>query len=125
MKSESEFKAKSHGIKRLFNALGYSWSGLKSAFSEAGFRELCLLHGVLMVSLWFIPFSPAVKMILIFASFFSLICELFNTAIEACVDLITLDYHELAKRAKDVASAAQYTSLCLVTILWLFALFHL
>ena len=64
----------------------------------------------------------ATKMVLVFASFFSLIVELFNTAIEAAVDHTSLARHPLAKRAKDLGSAAQMVALTLLGLLWLMAL---
>ena len=110
-----------HGIKRLINALRYSYDGIKAAYEEAGFRELLLLHAVLLIILCFTHFSLPIKMILVMASFFSLIVELFNTGIEATVDHTSLEKHPLAKRAKDVGSAAQYTSLTMIAVLWLMA----
>ncbi|MBV7434839.1 diacylglycerol kinase [Cardiobacteriaceae bacterium TAE3-ERU3] len=110
-----------HGIKRLINAIGYSRDGIKAAFEEAGFRELLLLHAVLLIILCFVHFSLPVKMILVMASFMSLIVELFNTGIEASVDHTSLERHPLAKRAKDVGSAAQYTSLTMIAVLWIMA----
>lgn len=112
-----------HGMKRILNALRYSLDGLKFACDEAGFRELLLIHSVVLLILCFCPFPPVSKMLLVMASFISLIVELFNTAIEAAVDHTSLAEHPLAKRAKDVASAAQYLSLAMVIILWLMAIF--
>ena len=63
-------------------------------------------------------------MLLIMASFISLITELFNTAIEAAVDHTSLAQHPLAKRAKDVGSAAQMLALLLLAILWVMALWR-
>lgn len=120
-----ELKNRSHSLRRLRNALAYSRDGLKSAADEAGFRELLLLHGLLLLALIFVPFTVAVKLALLLASGLSLICELFNSAVEACVDLVTEQFHPLAKRAKDIASAAQWLSLLLVALAWLLALFNL
>ena len=112
-----------HSIKRLANALRYSYDGLKAACDEAGFRELLLLHSVLMIALCFTGFILPIKMLLVMASFLSLIVELFNTSIEAAVDHTSQAKHPLAKRAKDAGSAAQYTSLTMTAALWLIALF--
>lgn len=113
-----------HSLQRLANALSYSFDGIKAACEEAGFRELLIAHSVLLIALIFLPFSLSIKMVLVFASFFSIIVELLNTAIEAAVDHTSLDKHPLAKRAKDAGSAAQYTSLMLLIILWLLAIGH-
>ena len=61
-------------------------------------------------------------MVLIVASFISLITELFNTAVEAVVDHTSTEKHELAKRAKDAGSAAQLMALFMLFIVWIIAL---
>jgi len=76
----------------------------------------------LFIAIIFIPFDISIKMMLIIASFLSLIVELFNTGIEASVDHTSTNQHPLAKIAKDVGSAAQFLSLSLLLILWLLAL---
>ena len=63
-------------------------------------------------------------MLLIMASMISLMVELINTGIEAAVDHTSLDKHELAKRAKDVGSAAQFLGLTLLALMWLMALWR-
>ena len=73
----------------------------------------------------FMPFGINIKMIMVVASFLSLIVELINTGIEASVDHTSTKQHPLAKIAKDVGSAAQFLSLLLLFILWLMALFSL
>jgi len=80
------------------------------------------LHGVLLIAVWFIDVEPVVRMVLLAASFGSLIVELFNSGIEAVVDDISLEIRPLAKRAKDVGSAAQMLALTLLAILWAMAL---
>lgn len=111
------------GYRRIRNALSYSLSGWKQARSEEGFRQLIWINGSLIAISFLMNFSTPVHMILIFASFFSLIVELFNTGVEAAVDHTSLAEHPLAKRAKDVCSTAQYLSLILLAILWVMALF--
>lgn len=110
------------GVIRIIKALGYSIDGLRAAYTEAGFRQLLIIHFVLFLIILFYIQSIAIKMILLFASFFSLIVELFNTAIEAAVDHTSEYQHPLAKRAKDVGSAAQYLSLIMCAILWIMAI---
>lgn len=70
------------------------------------------------------PFAIYIKMLLLIVSFLSLIVELFNTGIEACVDHTSTEQHPLAKIAKDVGSAAQFLALLLLFVLWLMALFN-
>lgn len=117
-----EFKARKHSLGRIVQALRYACSGIQSAWSEPGFRELCLLHSILLIVLCFFKAELAVKMLLLSASGLSILCELFNSAIEAAVDFTSLERHPLAKRAKDLAAAAQYFSLLLLGVLWLMAI---
>lgn len=119
-----EFKSKG-GFKRIVNAAHYSRDGLQAAYQhEAAFRQLLLLHGTLLVLLFFVDFDLFIKMLLLMASVFSLIVELLNSGIEAVVDDISLEHRPLAKRAKDVGSAAQMLALFLIAILWLMAIYH-
>lgn len=112
------------GIKRIIHAAIYSRDGLQAAWQhEAAFRQLVVLHGVLFVLTWLMDFDDTTRIILIALSFLSLIVELFNTGLEAIVDYISLDIHPLAKRAKDVGSAAQMLALILLAIAWAIAWF--
>lgn len=114
------------GLARIIKATGYSIDGFKAAYKyEAAFRQVVGLNVVLFIALLFVPLSINIKMLLLFASFLSLIVELFNTGIEACVDHTSTDKHPLAKIAKDVGSAAQFLALLLLFILWLMALLNL
>lgn len=111
------------GIKRIINAASYSKDGIQAAYAnEAAFRQLVVLNGVLILLAICLDLDTAIRMILIFASMLSLIVELFNTGIEAVVDDISLAKRPLAKRAKDVGSAAQFLAMTLLAILWLLAL---
>ncbi len=112
------------GVRRVVNATKFSIDGLKAAFShEAAFRQLTFMHTTLMLILVFCPFSITIKMILFFASVFSMVVELFNTGLEAAIDHTSTDKHPLAKIGKDVGSAAQFLTLGLVMGLWSMALF--
>ncbi|MDO4642731.1 MAG: diacylglycerol kinase [Cardiobacteriaceae bacterium] len=116
-------KGRKSGVSRIINALRYSFDGIKAAVEEAGFRELLVIHGILFLLIIFIPFPLIHKMLLVFASGMSLIVELLNTALEAAVDHTSLEIHPLAKRAKDTASAAQYTCLLLIITLWCMSIY--
>ena len=117
----SEKKGKT-GIKRIINAYGYSKDGLKAAYRhESAFRQVCWLNLTLAC---IFDFDFSVRLLLITASFISLITELFNTAVEAAVDHTSTEKHELAKRAKDAGSAAQLAALVLLAVTWLSALWH-
>ena len=120
----SEKKGKT-GIKRIINAYGYSKDGLKAAYRhESAFRQVCWLNLTLVILACIFDFDFPVSLLLITASFISLITELFNTAVEAAVDHTSTEKHELAKRAKDAGSAAQLAALVLLAVTWLSALWH-
>ena len=111
------------GLLRVLKAASYSGAGFKSAYQfESAFIQVFLLNVVLSVIIAFSPFSLSVKMLLVIASFLSLIVELINTGIEASVDHTSTDQHPLAKIAKDVGSAAQFLALLLLSVLWTMAL---
>ena len=117
-----EMKGK-NGIVRIINACRYSAQGFQAAFkNEAAFRQLVLLNAVSIPLILFIDFDAIVKMILLFATMLTLIVELFNTAIEAIVDRVSLEKHPLSKIAKDAGSAAQTMALLILSVMWLVAL---
>ncbi|HLQ01132.1 MAG TPA: diacylglycerol kinase [Burkholderiales bacterium] len=120
---ESPFKGKT-GIQRLWNALGYSLQGLASAFRhEDAFRQEVLLAALLVPAAFFIPVGGAERALMIASVLLVLIVELLNSAVEAAVDRISLENHSLAKRAKDIGSAAVFLSLINVAAVWLLVLF--
>ena len=110
---------KKAGLARILAAFSYSLAGLRATFStEAAFRqESCLVAGGLVV-LIFLPLSAEWKGLLFFATTAVLVVELINSAIESVVDLASPDYHLLAKRAKDIGSAAVLVSIILTLCLW-------
>ena len=115
---ESPFKGKT-GLQRLWNALGYALQGLASAFRhENAFRQECLLAAVLVPAAFFVPVGGAEKALMIASVLLVLIVELLNSAVEATVDRISLENHLLAKRAKDIGSAAVLLSLINVPVVW-------
>ena len=112
------------GIARIWAAFFYSLNGLRFAISnEAAFRqEICILVFVLVVLL-FLPLSLFWKGLLFFATTSTLVVELLNSAIESVVDIASPEYHDLAKRAKDLGSAAVLVSIVLAIVLWGMAIF--
>ena len=115
---ESPFKGKT-GMQRLWNAFGYSLHGFSSAFRhEDAFRQEVLLAAVLIPIALLLDASGTGKAMMIGSVLLVLIVELLNSAIEAAVDRISLDHHQLAKRAKDLGSAAVFLSLVNVAIVW-------
>jgi diacylglycerol kinase (ATP) len=115
---ESPHKGKT-GLRRLFNALLYSVEGLKAAYKhEDAFRQETLLALLLIPAALFMPASGTGKALMIGSVLLVLIVELLNSAVEAAVDRISLDHHRLAKRAKDIGSAAVLLSLINVAVVW-------
>ena len=123
MEEKSPFKSKT-GLRRILNATGYSFSGLRDAFAhEHAFRQECFLALVLIPVAVVLPVSGLERALMIGAVLLVLIVELLNSAVEAAVDRVSLDRHELAKRAKDIGSAAVFLSLVNVAVVWAFILF--
>jgi diacylglycerol kinase (ATP) len=120
---ESPYKGKT-GLKRMWSALFYSFAGLRAAIlHEDAFRQEMLL-AMLMIPLALVLHVDVIGKALMIASvLFVLIVELLNSAIEAAVDHTSLDQHLLAKRAKDIGSAAVLLSLFNVVFIWILILF--
>ncbi|MDP2832092.1 MAG: diacylglycerol kinase [Pseudomonadota bacterium] len=120
---ESPHKGKT-GLTRVWNALFYSLAGFKAAWKhEDAFRQEALL-AVVLIPLAFILDVAAIGRALMIASvLLVLIVELVNSAIEATVDRISLENHQLAKRAKDIGSAAVLIALVNVLVVWGVVLF--
>lgn len=115
---------KNTGIKRLLLAFTYSINGIKSAFKyEAAFRQEILLALILIPIAFLLEVSQIERILLISPIILVLICEIINSAIEAVVDRIGNEFHELAGRAKDMGSAAVLIALFLTTYIWIEILF--
>ncbi len=120
---QSPFKGKT-GFTRMWNALGYSLAGLKAALRhEDAFRQECLLALVLIPAALFVPTDGTGKALLIASTLLVLVVELVNSAIEATVDRVSLERHQLAKRAKDIGSAAVLLTLLNLALVWGLVLF--
>jgi len=115
---ESPFKGKT-GLTRLWNALHYSIDGLAAAYRhEDAFRQEVWLTLVLVPVALFLPVSGIAKALMSASVLLVLIVELLNSAVEATVDRISLENHRLAKRAKDIGSAAVLIALLNVAVVW-------
>jgi diacylglycerol kinase (ATP) len=111
------------GLRRLINAVGYSISGLRAAYRlEDAFRQEIALAAVLIPAALLLPVAATGRALLLASVILVLIVELLNSAIEAVVDRISLDNHELAKLAKDFGSAAVMLSLACMTLVWIVVL---
>jgi diacylglycerol kinase (ATP) len=111
---------KKTGMSRILIAFSYSMNGLRcTLLTEAAFRQEACLVVTAAAVLFFLPLSYEWKGLLFFATAAVLVVELLNSAIESVVDLASADYHELAKRAKDIGSAAVFVSITLAILLWI------
>jgi diacylglycerol kinase (ATP) len=113
------------GLDRILRAAGYSWSGLKLAYTgESAFRQetwLCIIATPLAFWLG----QDWVQVALLLGSLLLvLIVELLNSGIEAAIDRVSFEMHELSKRAKDLASAAVLLSLLLAGGTWAAAIWQ-
>jgi len=121
---ESPHKGKT-GITRLVNAFKYSCAGLKEAYrNEDAFRTEVALAIVLIPLAFFINHEMQGRALMIASVMLVIIVELLNSAIEATVDRISLDDHNLAKRAKDIGSAAVLISLINLIVVWVLVLLN-
>ena len=102
----------------------YALNGLADIIkNETSFKiELTLLIPVILVILY-LNIGIVEKILLFVSYFFILIAETINSAIERVVDLVTLDYHKMAGRAKDVGSSIVFLAIVQAIVVWVFILF--
>lgn len=114
------------GFAHLMAATGYSAKGIKAALRhEAAFRQECVLAVLLIPLALVLPLAGVWQVLMIASLLLVMIVELLNSAIEAVVDLVSPDAHELAGRAKDMGSAAVMGALLLAGMVWLVAIAQL
>lgn len=113
MDARNELKGK-RGLVRLLNATRYSLAGYKAAWQdEEAFRQICLLAVIgLPLACWL--GRDWTESVLLAVP----LVELLNSAIENVVDRISLEWHPLAKKAKDMGSAAQFTAQLFLAAVW-------
>ncbi|MDT3707003.1 MAG: diacylglycerol kinase [Thiobacillus sp.] len=115
---ESPFKGKT-GLARIISAAGYSWAGLFAAFRyEDAFRQEVFLALLLIPLGLYLGESGIERVLMVGAVLAVLVVELLNSAVEAAVDRISLEHHDLIKRAKDMGSAAVMIALVNVAVVW-------
>lgn len=115
---ESPFKGKT-GLQRVLNACRYSLHGFAAAYRhEEAFRQEVLLAAALIPIALLVDVTRVERALLVGTVLFVLIVELLNSAVESAVDRISLDRHQLAKRAKDIGSAAVFASLVNLALIW-------
>ena len=116
-------KARS-GLNRIWHATGYSIAGLRAGWNEKAFRQEALA-ALFMVPLAFWLGQSWIEVALLAGSvLLVMIVELLNTGIEAAIDRISLEWHPLAKRAKDMGSAAVLLALLVCLGIWSAALYQ-
>jgi diacylglycerol kinase (ATP) len=118
MSDAAELKGKT-GLRRLINALGYSRDGLLAAWrNEAAFRQEILLAAVAIPLAFYLGKTGVERALLIGSVLLILVVEIVNSAIEAVVDKASPEKSELAKRAKDMGSAAVLLALLNAAAVW-------
>lgn len=107
------------GLVRIGKAARFSMLGLRSAWRyESAFRQECLLAIILVPCAFLLAETYTQAALLIAATALVLVTELLNSAVEAVVDRIGAEHHQLAGRAKDMGSAAVFVSLVIVVVTW-------
>ncbi len=118
----SPYKGKT-GVRRIWNAFRYTLQGLSAAYrNEDAFRQEILLAAILIPLAFVLGDHGIERALLIGSVLLVLIVELVNSAVEAAVDRISLDSHDLAKRAKDIGSASVFVALVNLLVVWLLVL---
>jgi len=113
------------GLDRVMRATGYSIAGLMAAYrGESAFRQEFWLAAVLLPLAFWIGRGWIEVTLLIGSVMLVLIVELLNSGIEAAIDRVSFEIHDLSKRAKDLASAAVLLSVLLCAGIWLAALWQ-
>lgn len=107
------------GLTRVIKAAGYSYKGLTAAWqNEAAFRqELVATVVAIIVAVW-LDVGVIARILLIGSVLLVMIVEILNSAIEAVVDRVGTEYHELSGRAKDMGSAAVSLAIILALFVW-------
>ena len=110
---------KRRGLLRGFFALRHSWAGIAATWrEESAFRQEACVAFVLLPIAAFVHVSAAERVMLAASVLLVLLVELINSSIEAAIDRISLERHELSGRAKDCGSAAVTVALVIAAITW-------
>ena len=108
-----------HPVRHFWNAFRWSMKGIRSTLkTEVAFRQEVLIAAILIPVAILLPVTTVNRILLIASVLLVLIVELLNSALEAIVDLVSPDYHELAGKAKDCGSAAVFISLISGALVW-------
>ena len=116
-------KVQKKGLVRIFNAYKYSMKGFKAGLeNEAAIRQDFVLATILTIASVFVFDGVSQLIRLIAMPWLTVVAELLNSGIEAVVDRIGTEYHELSGRAKDLGSAAVFVMLVLTLLTWVLIL---
>lgn len=108
------------GMRRLVNALGYSYAGLRHAMQhETAIRQELIALVILVPLSTQLPVTNLEHLILVFSMLLVLLVEFVNSAIESAIDRISLERHPLSGQAKDLGSAAVAIALLMSAMCWL------
>lgn len=108
--------------RHVWKSLGFSWQGLVACFrDEIAFRQEFALAVVHVIAVVLFPFSMWVRIVLTLLLGLIFVSELLNTAIEATVDMVSQEQNDLAKKAKDCASAAVFCAISMFILGWIIA----
>lgn len=107
------------GITRIIKAAGYSWKGVRAAWiNEAAFRQEAVAVILAIIIACFLDVDVITRVLLIGSVVLVMIVEILNSAIEAVVDRIGSEFHELSGRAKDMGSAAVLMAILVALFTW-------
>ena len=113
------------GLTRAIHAAKNSWHGLIFAFKEeSAFRQELVLLVVLGPIALFLPVGLVEKALMICSLIMVLVIELLNSSVEAAIDRISFEHHDLSKRAKDFGSAAVMLALLIAFVIWAAVLYQ-
>jgi len=114
LKEASMAKVQKKGLVRIFNAYRYSMKGFKAGIeNEAAIRQELVLAAIMTPLAFFFYDTLSELVLLVLTPWIVVITELLNSAVEAVVDRIGPEFHELSGRAKDLGSAAVFVALCI------------
>ncbi|MFI0488858.1 MAG: diacylglycerol kinase [Yersinia sp. (in: enterobacteria)] len=115
----------STGLIRIYKAVGYSVKGLTANWkNEAAFRQEVVIAIVAIIMAFWLEVTAITRILLISSVVLVIIIEVTNSAIEAVVDRIGSEYHELSGRAKDMGSAAVFLAIGLALFVWITVLWQ-
>ena len=109
----------------LFKNTSYAFAGLKDILiHESSFKLQVLAFFLLNILAWNLPLDFVLRALLSITLFIPILAEITNSAIERVVDLVTLEYHEMAGRAKDVGATLVLFAIARTAFIWIVVLYY-